>query len=229
LTVNCEQFICDKCGERYPCKKSLKEHKRTHYIIDTCLPFKITKYGEVHTWTSLEEYEKHIEVTKKFQLDQLEKRDDHEIGRNSLNSNLSPLNISLIRQTAVATKFINPSTKQSNVATELNQSSSIITKLTGSGMVKSIPYGPLTSTASRFLSAKSMATKSTAGSKQSNMTTKSSVFDSIRSNNGVISQSKNFSYYGCVICKVVFISMEQLFQHGQRKHQTKYLAEVALL
>jgi len=30
--------------------------------------------------------------------------------------------------------------------------------------------------------------------------------------------------YGCVICKTIFSSMEKLFEHGQQKHQAKYLA-----
>jgi len=36
----------------------------------------------------------------------------------------------------------------------------------------------------------------------------------------------NFNSYGCVICKIIFTTMEQLFKHGLEKHQAKYLAAV---
>jgi len=33
--------------------------------------------------------------------------------------------------------------------------------------------------------------------------------------------------FGCFICKDIFTTMEQLFKHGQEKHQAKYLAPIA--
>jgi len=37
------------------------------------------------------------------------------------------------------------------------------------------------------------------------------------------SKLRDKNYFGCVICKAIFLSMEELFEHAQQKHQADYL------